>query len=55
MILDTRDYRVVHILGHVEIHDSLGQFIVSGDTVDEAIDELATIRAGWARNNLSIA
>ncbi len=49
MILDSREYRIVHILGHVEIQNHLGQFVVSGDTEAEAIKELTDIRTSWAK------
>lgn len=35
-----QDYKIVNVCGHYEAYDKNGNFIVSGDTYREAVNEL---------------
>lgn len=51
--MDLSECRILHIRGHVEIYNRHGQFVVSGDTDDEALDELRDMVIEWARREVS--
>lgn len=34
------DYRIINVKGHVEVYDSLGQFLFSADSEAEALADL---------------
>ena len=36
------DYRIVYIMGHVEVYDCYGRFLFSADTEEEALRDLAS-------------
>lgn len=36
------EYRIVNVMGHVEVYDSQGQFLFSADTEAEALEDLAS-------------
>lgn len=52
--MDLSECRILHIKGHVEIYTRQGEFVVSGDTKDEAIDNMLEIVAEWARREVSV-
>lgn len=35
------DYRIIDVMGHVEVYNSLGEFLFSADTEAEALADLA--------------
>ncbi len=35
------DYKIVYVMGHVEVYDSHGEFLFSADTEAEALEDLA--------------
>lgn len=37
---EMQDYKIVNVCGHYEAYDKNGNFIVSGDTYREAVNEL---------------
>lgn len=39
-VTDMRDYRFVNRMGHIEVYDSWGQFVLSADNESEAMCEL---------------
>lgn len=42
-------HRIVQVRGHYEVHDSNGNFVLSGDTWDECYDDLVDILVAEAR------
>lgn len=36
------EYRIVDVMGHVEVYDSQGRFLFSADTEAEALEDLAS-------------
>jgi hypothetical protein len=42
-------YRIVPVRGHYEVYDNNGVFVVSGDTIDECVDDLTEIIAAQTR------
>ena len=47
-------HRIVQVKGHYEVHDSNGNFVLSGDTWDECEKELIEILVSEANNSLYI-
>lgn len=46
-------HRIVQVKGHYEVHDSNGNFVLSGDTWDECYNDLVDIsRAGIEMENI---
>ena len=39
-VTDMHDYRFVNRMGHIEVYDSWGQFVLSADNDSEAMCEL---------------
>lgn len=35
-----KDYRFINVMGHIEVYDGWGQFILSADSEGEALCEL---------------
>lgn len=42
-------HRIVQVRGHYEVHDSNGNFVLSGDTWDECYNDLVDILVAEAR------
>jgi hypothetical protein len=42
-------HRIVQVRGHYEVHDSNGNFVLSGDTWDECYNDLADMLIAEAR------
>lgn len=36
------EYRIVYVMGHVEVYDNQGQFLFSADSEAEALEDLAS-------------
>ncbi len=36
-------YKIISVLDHYEVHDSMGNFVLSADTYAEAVSELSEI------------
>ena len=49
------DCRIKNVQGHCEIYDSNRNFVVSGDTQDEAIENFKDILVEWARQSDLVA
>ena len=43
------DYRIVDVMGHVEVYDSHGEFLFSADTEAEALEDGQIIELYWKR------
>lgn len=52
--MDLSEYRILHIRGHVEICTKHGEFVVSGDTDDEALDDFKDMVVEWARQEAGV-
>lgn len=37
------DYRIIDVMGHVEVYDTLGNFLFSADNEAEALADLAGV------------
>lgn len=35
------EYRIIYVMGHVEVYDNQGQFLFSADNEAEALEDLA--------------
>ena len=35
-----RDYRIVNVMGHIEVYNSWGEFVLSADNEGEALEEI---------------
>ena len=42
-------HRIVQVKGHYEVHDSNGNFVLSGDTWDECYNDLVSMLVAEAR------
>ena len=42
-------HRIVQVKGHYEVHDSNGNFVLSGDTLDECYNDLIEMLVAEAR------
>ena len=42
-------HRIVQVRGHYEVHDSNGNFVLSGDTWDECYNDLVDMLVAEAR------
>ena len=42
-------HRIVQVRGHYEVHDSSGNFVLSGDTWDECYNDLVDMLVAEAR------
>lgn len=42
-------HRIVQVKGHYEVHDSNGNFVLSGDTWDECYNDLVDMLVAEAR------
>ena len=42
-------HRIVQVKGHYEVHDSNGNFVLSGDTYEECYNDLVDILVAEAR------
>ena len=42
-------HRIVQVKGHYEVHDSNGNFVLSGDTWDECYNDLVDMLAAEAQ------
>lgn len=42
-------HRIVQVRGHYEVHDSNGNFVLSGDTLDECCNDLVDMLVAEAR------
>lgn len=42
-------HRIVQVKGHYEVHDSNGDFVLSGDTWDECYNDLVEMLVAEAR------
>ena len=42
-------HRIVQVRGHYEVHDSNGNFVLSGDTWDECYNDLVDMLAAEAQ------
>lgn len=52
--MDLSECRILHIRGHVEIYTKHGEFVVSGDTDDEALDDFKDMVVEWARQEAGV-
>ena len=43
-------HRIVQVRGHYEVHDSNGNFVLSGDAWDECYNDLVDMLVAEARN-----
>ena len=48
------DYRIVDVMGHVEVYDSHGEFLFSADTEAEALEDGQIIELYWNRDQRAI-
>lgn len=52
--MDLSECRILHIRGHVEIYTKQGEFVVSGDTEYEALDDFKDMVVDWARQEVGV-
>lgn len=45
-------HRIVQVKGHYEVHDSNGNFVLSGDTWDECYNDLVDVLVAEARSEI---
>lgn len=47
-------HRIVQVKGHYEVHDSNGNFVLSGDTWDECYNDLVDMLVAEAKVEISM-
>lgn len=45
-------HRIVQVRGHYEVHDSNGNFVLSGDTLDECYNDLVDMLVAEAKTEI---
>ena len=47
-------HRIVQVKGHYEVHDSNGNFVLSGDTWDECYNDLVDMLVAEVKTEISM-